>query len=369
MAENDLERLKNGETLGKVEAINDRLKAAKVPVRVRQRWNSIYLRCSKLPPKPGDPIGKRYEIPFGSASAGNLARMETEAHSLWQAVVERRFDWADYDASVRRSSVVRDVVSDFRKHYLKTSDCSDRTFEKHWQQAVFDRLPQDSKISEGVILAAVWVTPENTRQRRQACQKLSKLAEFAEISVDLSPYQGTYGKRSVKPRELPSDEQIEEWYEAIPTATWKRIFARIVVFGLRPSESFAWRAVDGYKAQVQDAKSGAWRDTRAFHPRWAEEWELDGELPNISWRSNRRHEDISQRIATRLRAYGVTCQRYDLRHAWCVRVSVEYRIPVEVAAKWAGHSPDVHQSIYGRWIRGDQQDRVYQEMVLEQRGD
>ena len=292
--------------------------------------------------------------------------METEAHALWQSVLERRFSWDEQGG--KRAGVTKTVgdwVENFKNHHLKTTNCTPRTFEKHWEQAVFDRLPKGSRLSEGLLLSAVWVTPENTRERKQVCQKLSKLAEFAGVAVDLKPYQGNYGTRSVQPRTLPTDEQIEAWRESISNKPWRRIYSRIVLFGLRPSESFFFELLDPYTAQVEDAKSGEMRITKAFHPRWAENWEIAGTLPKISWRNDRRREDVTQRISTRFRAYKIPCQRYDFRHAWCVRVSVEYRIPVEVAAKWAGHSPDVHQSIYARWIRGDQQEQIYRNMALK----
>lgn len=310
-------------------------------------------------------MGKRYEIPKGPASQENLVRMEQEAHSLWKSVIEQRFNWTEHDRGVKSPDTVGDWIERFEKYYLKTTDCSPRTFEKHWKASVLNTLPQRSRLDRLLLIAAVLATPDNTRKRKQFCQKLSRFAKFAGIDINLRPYQGTYSRGSVQSRDLPTDGQIEDWYESIPDERWRRIFARIVVFGLRPSESFDFELVDVHTASVIDAKSTQPRIIKAFHPRWAEQWEFVGQLPRITWRQDRKHEDITSRIATRLKSYGISCQRYDLRHAWCVRVSVEYRIPVEVAAKWAGHSADVHQSIYNRWIRGDQQDRIYREMVLD----
>lgn len=350
---------------GRIKAINERLKAAKVPVRVRHKGNALYLRCSRLPPKPGDELGKRYEIPQGPTTTATMALIETRAHAMWRAVVESRFSWPEYDAGVQTTDTFEVWIDHFEKHYLQThSDCSERTFEKHWRQAVFNKLPQKSVPSPELFLAGVLSTAPHTRLRKQTCQKLSKLAEFIGLDIDLKQYKGNYGSRSVERRDLPTDEQIEQWYADIPNPVWQRIFARIVVFGLRPSESFFFELSDTYTARVLDAKSREWRTTKAFHPRWAEQWEFEGELPKIGWSSDKCHEVISSRIANRFKGYGIKCQRYDLRHAWCVRVSVEYKIPVEVAAKWAGHGADVHQEIYNKWIRTDQQERVYQTMAL-----
>jgi integrase len=317
-----------------------------------------------LPPKPGDAPGKRYEIPQGPLSAITIRRAEARAYELWAAVVERRFDWGDWDAGLKRSGTVGEWVEKLREQRLSTGQTSARTWEKHWAGDVFDKLLPSARLTPELILDAVLKTPENSRQRRLACQKLARLAELAGVAIDLKPYQGSYGRGSVKPRALPSDSQIEAWYTGIGSDPWRLIYARLVVFGLRPSESFRFELVDQHTARVIDAKSGLSRETKAFHPYWAERWPMVGELPKINPRPGRFAEDTSERIRVRLGARGVECQPYDLRHAWCVRVSVEYKIPTSLAARWAGHSPEVHNSQYLRWIRADQGAAIYREMVL-----
>lgn len=355
------------EIKAKIAAINERLKAANVPVRLRLGVKSLFLRCSKLPPKSGDDPGKRYDLPQGKASASNLALMEAKAHQLWQSVLTERFSWDNHSTPSRLTETVAQWVNKFEKHHRTDSpDCSKRTFDKHWRGEVFDRLPQDVRPSSALFLSAVLKTPENTRQRRQTCQKLTKLADYIGLDIDLKPHQGSYGKRLTKPRDLPSDEQIEQWYKQIKSDPWRIIFARIVAFGLRPSESFDFELVDQYTAIVIDAKSGEPRETKAFHPRWAEQWQFEGQLPKISPRPENKHQDTSWRIANRFRAWGITGERYDLRHAWCVRIIVNYPdISDSIAARWAGHSPEVHAAIYSRWINKQQQDKVYRNSALK----
>jgi hypothetical protein len=289
---------------------------------------------------------------------------EREAYKLWTSVVERRFDWGDYDNRLKKADTVAEWVDRLRAHHLATGQCKPRTWEKHWAGAVFDAMPQDDRLTPALILGTVLGTPENSRQRRLTCQKLSKLADFAGIDIDLKPYQGSYGKNKVQRRELPTDEQIETWYTGIASEPWRLVFARIAVFGLRPSESFQFELIDPHTARVIDAKSGQLRETTALHPYWAERWPMVGTLPKINPRAGRLAGDTSERIRVRLRAWGVTCQRYDLRHAWCVRGSVEYKIPTSLMARWAGHSPEIHMGTYERWIREDQSNKAYQDIVL-----
>jgi integrase len=353
-----------GNAAPSVDASNARLKGAGIPVRLRVHRQSLYLRCSRLPPKPGDEPSKRYEIPQGPVGAITIRRAEARAYELWAAVVERRFDWGDWDLSLKQGDTVAAWVAKLKAQHLSTGQCTARTWDKHWAGAVFSRMVPTAKLTPALILDAVLKTPENTRQRRLTCQKLAKLAECAGIEVELRRYQGNYGRGKVQPRDLPTDEQIEGWYTAIASAPWRIIFARLVVFGLRPSESFQFELMDNYTARVIDAKSGQLRETKAFHPYWADRWPLSGELPKITWRESHKAKDITERVRTGLKRYGVSCQRYDLRHAWCVRVSVEYKIPTSLAARWAGHSEAVHNEQYLRWIRADQSEAVYRAMVL-----
>jgi len=348
-----------------IAAANERLKGAGVPVRLRVHRRSLYLRCSKLPPKPGYSSGHRYELAQGPISAPVIRRAEAQAHALWAAVVERRFDWAAFDPNHQApSDSVAAWVERLREQRISTGQCSTQTWEKHWEGAVFSRMPQDAKLTSSVILGAVLQTRENSRGRRRACQALSRLAELAGIDIDLRPYQGRYGLGQVQRRDLPTDQQIEDWYTAIASEPWRMIFARLVVFGLRPSEAFQFEMVDKYTARVMDAKAGAVRETKAFHPYWADRWPLVGEAPRVKWREAYKAKDLTERIRCGLQRYGVTCQRYDLRHAWCVRVSVEYKIPTSLAARWAGHSESVHNRTYLQWIRADQAESVYREMAL-----
>lgn len=346
-----------------VKSINASLKAGGIPVRINQRGNSLYLRSSKFPPKLGDAAGKQYEIPMGTVSPVLLARIEDDARIAWRLVIEGRWNWSVYGKGARSPKTVGEWVERFEKHYLRENDITPRTFEKHWRAEVLDRLPKDKKLSKAVILTTVLSTPENTRLRKQTCRKLAKFAEFADIEVNLKLYQGNYGLSTVAARTLPTDLELEKWYGRIKSKSWQIIFARLVAFGLRPSEAFFFELIDSRTATVIDAKSKRPREVKAFHPHWADMWELEGELPRITWRQKTKHEDISQRIGTRFNSYGMEFDRYDLRHAWCVRVSVEYEVPLSIAARWAGHSPEVHSRIYERWIRGDQAEQVYRKVT------
>jgi hypothetical protein len=78
-----------------VEAINDRLKMACIPVRVVQNGNALALRAT-LPPKPnsGHVSNHRYDISLGiPASTEGLSRIEAEAQALGSLIARGVFRW------------------------------------------------------------------------------------------------------------------------------------------------------------------------------------------------------------------------------------------------------------------------------------
>jgi len=88
-----------GKVVGKkitLEAVNQRLKGAKVEVTVRQKGNRLYLR-STLPPKPGSQKTKPYQQDLAFKIYANPARLEkaeAEARKLGALLAYKEFDWA-----------------------------------------------------------------------------------------------------------------------------------------------------------------------------------------------------------------------------------------------------------------------------------
>ena len=83
-----------GMTRGKltVTAINERLKAAKVGVTVRQKGSSVYLRAT-LPPKAGETTWKQRDVSLRIyANPAGLERAEAEARKLGALLACKEFD-------------------------------------------------------------------------------------------------------------------------------------------------------------------------------------------------------------------------------------------------------------------------------------
>ncbi len=349
-----------------VEQINERLKAAGLPVRVLLRGKSALTLQATLPKKPGQGEGaKQQEISLGvRASKEGLRRIENEAHTLARLIINGSFNWALYLPSEPKAKPKQtvEVIEAFKVHYFASNQIKETTWRETWQRT-FDRLPQDEPLSEASLLAVVLLTDNHTRIRELTCQRLQRLAEFAGVTIDLKPYQGDYGDASLTPRDIPSDALIIEWRNRIENPYWQWIFGMMAAFGLRPHECFFCKVVNARTLHVLEGKTG-FHVSRPLRPEWVDEWSLTRILqPNITGRSYR---DYGQRTYRQFERYKVPFNPYDLRHAYAIRGIVE-RMPVQVMAGMMGHSVQVHTRTYCRWLNDVVAEQVYQDIVQADR--
>jgi len=209
-----------------VERINDRLKAANLPVRVRLRGKSALTLQATLPNRQGTGRSQQ-EISLGiQASREGLRRIENEAHTLAQHIIRGSFRWDLYRLNAPIAPLATaELIEKFKTHYFATHRIKESTWRESWQRT-FDHLPQYEPLSETSILAVVELTTDpikgcDTRIRELTCQRLQRLADFAGLAIDLKPYQGRYGDASLKPRDIPSDALIVEWGDRIPNPAWR----------------------------------------------------------------------------------------------------------------------------------------------------
>ncbi|GAB4379554.1 MAG: site-specific integrase [Elainellaceae cyanobacterium] len=347
-----------------IAAINERLKNASIPVRVRLNGKKLVLRAT-LPKKPEDGgVGtKQYDLSLGiPASREGLKRIEIEAQKLGGLLAMGQFSWTPYlkPKDKPQEMTVAQLVPRFKAEYMRSSRIQETTWRETWQRT-FDRLPQDEPLSETLVLAVVLSTDNHTRIREQTCQRLQKLADFAGLAIDLKPYKGGYGEDSTEPRDIPDDELIREWYDQIPNPQWQWVYGMLAVWGLRPHEVFHCEFIDRHRVRVNDGKTKM-RIARAIPSEWAVEWNLiEVRRPNVSGKSFR---DYGQRVSRQFNRYKVPFVPYDLRHAFAIRASVVKRMPVSTAASLMGHSTAVHLKTYHRWLTDATNEQVYRSIIL-----
>ncbi|MFQ3618818.1 MAG: site-specific integrase [Cyanobacteriota bacterium] len=335
-------------------AVNQRLKDGHVKVSVEQIGGMLALRAT-LPPKPGSDRPKPYrqriflKLP---ANPDGFRRAEGEARLLGSRLVSGQFDWNAYMPAEKtpQGKPVAQWVKEFKAHYMETHTLKPSTWENHWAK-VFKRLPQDQPLTKDALMGLVQSTERNTRNRKETCNKLQHLARFAGLEVDLLQYQGNYGGSKVKDRDLPSDEAIARTWSAIPNPAWRWVFGIMAACGLRDHEVFFCHWTDE-GLQVTQGKTGPRLVFQPLYPEWVDAWNLRSPvLPNIQ-NVQQLYEagKLGDKVARGFRRYKVPFSPYSLRHAYGIRSSVTFKLPVTTAAALMGHSPKEHLETYHRHI-------------------
>lgn len=356
--------------------LNQRLKASSVAASVERRGGKLMIR-STLPRKPKDGIGmKQYPVTTGiSANREGLKLIEAKAHELRRQVDNGTFTWANWERS--RTPKPDELpasqwVVEFKKHYFQKQKgkIKESTWVEQWQRT-FNRLPQDEPLTDAAILAVVLTTEDGTDTRKRTCQRLQALADYAGVEIDLSHYAGDYGRKSVKPRDLPSDTVIAEWRDRIPDQNWQWVYGMIATFGLRPHEVFAVEFIDRYTVQVLDevetrtgtdeTKTG-YHVARAFPPEWAEQWNLiEVHRPKVT---ARKTSDYGDRNKRQFQRYEIPFPAYNLRHRYALRGGLDYGMNTAQMAKMMGHDEATHIKTYRRWLSEAELQTEYDRLVL-----
>ncbi|MBW4443340.1 MAG: hypothetical protein KME10_19280 [Plectolyngbya sp. WJT66-NPBG17] len=349
-----------------IQRINDYLKQANIPVRVRLNGKVLGLRAT-LPLKSG--IGKKQQdLRLGiPVTVDGLREIETQAHQLGKEISTSTFSWSHWerDRATKLDEIpASQLVQNFKVQYLKANRIKESTWRYGWQKTL-ERLPQDKPLTEADVLAVILATEPHTDTRKRTCQRLQVLCEYAGIKIDLSKHSGNYGHQSLNPRDIPSDDLIVEWRNKIPNAQWQWVYGMMATFGLRPHECFFCEFVDVHTVRVLDETKTGYHVTRAIPPDWAEQWNLiEVKCPKVS---GHRPSDYGDRNKRQFQRYKIPFPAYNLRHAYAIRGSITEGLPVSTMASMMGHSAAVHQKQYHHWLTDATNQEVYARMILAKR--
>ncbi|MCC5636372.1 integrase [Nostoc sp. CHAB 5844] len=352
-----------------IEIINERLKLAKIGVTVQQRGDKLSLRAT-LPPRPGSNKVREHQqhIALGIyANPAGLQRAEAEAKIVGGLLARGEFDWNRYLIHLipEQELGIGDWASWINKlradYFAQKGDTAAAQFTwKNDYETAFKNLK--GEVSTASLIAAAISTPANSRSRKRSCEKLQLLAELAGIKVNLKPYIGNYGNAQTKPRNIPTDEQIVETRSLFDSSSaWLWAYGVMATYGLRDHEVFFCEIspTPPHVCRVLEGKTGE-RICYPLHPEWAVEWQLwKIKKPNCT---GKMYRDYGQRVSQTFDRKDAPFLPYDLRHAYAIRGSVRYKIPVATMAAWMGHSPTVHWNTYNRWISQGEHAKVFEEI-------
>ncbi|MEL7357542.1 MAG: site-specific integrase [Cyanobacteria bacterium J06560_6] len=366
--------------------VNQRLKAAKLGLKIERRGDKLSLRGT-LPPRPGSAKLKssQQRIPLGiPAHKAGLKQVEKTAKVIAAQLIENTFDWQDYLGPVaglkRAGADLQTQLQAFEAYFFqqraedgRSKPASVRTT---WEKAYVPYLRKLQAIAAQhpsfslpeAIYATVQSTKANSRSRQICCTALDALATFLNtpLPTDLKSFWGNYGNSKTQLRQLPTDEQILSAYEQIPNKDWQFIYGIMATYGLRNHEVFfsdyAMLANGDNEAAIEvleDTKTGQ-HDVWPFHPEWVDAFDLRNiRLPKVNTDLEKTTlQLVGQQVSKQFKRYEIPFSPYDLRHAWAVR-TIGVGLPDTVSARMMGHSVAVHNRTYHRWItRRDQRAAV-----------
>lgn len=357
----------------RLKQVNTRLKAARMGVAVFRKGKRVYLRAT-LPPKPGIDRDRPYQqdVSLGIyASDEGIKQAEVQAKILSSQLAKGNFAWAEWLREPQQlpetiNQWVAKLEEDFFNRRARTPEAI-----KTWKcdyLSVYKKLPQDEKITVGILKALINTIPPDTKTRRRTCDALKKLAEFAEIELPLKGLGGNYSPAKTVPRDLPSDELIVREWERLrgklkreDSLLWLNAYAILATYGLRPHELFhidlsGLREKPGTVRVGYQTKTGS-RIVYPFHPDWVDRFDLwKAELPKSeAWCNSNKGNQASAWFLT----HGVPFPPYNLRHAYAVR-QILYGLDLSIAARMMGHSVKQHTDTYHRWITDVQQRQAFE---------
>jgi hypothetical protein len=244
-------------------------------------------------------------------------------------------------------------IEEFKDFYMETHTLSEATWKNHWMK-IYKHLNLEAPITASLLEKLALQTKRNSRNRSETCKKLQKLADFIGVEINLIQYKGNYGPSRVEDRDIRSDLEISKWWHEIPNPNWRWMYGVIATYGLRPHEAFFCQPTP-QGLQVLKGKTGARLVFEALYPEWVEEWDLMKLCkPNIDaegiLQRTGSFDTLGNKVTRQLKRYGIPFPSYDLRHAYAIRASVTFGLPVTTAAVLMGHSPKIHLEKYHRHI-------------------
>ena len=359
-----------------LEAVNNRLKEAKRRVRVvvpSKRHRTLHLRAT-LPAMPEEvqgPPKRRYIKVEAAYTAQGIEEAEALAIDLNQDINDwrngRAFDWPKWNQPKKRqrsdeletfSSCIERLKTQFFEE--RKDDPMQQRVRRYWQT---DRASQFKKLdvalpySVGHMREVIESLPKNSSPRKRlslACVQLMRLMrEPIDLVEEIKELGRGYGKQSLNPRDIPSDDQILEDMNRI-APEWKWAFQVFFQYGARPHELWEAEVLDNGLLRVSENTKTGSRVAMPRDRKLVKEWGLFGtgqeRLPATFGKKAAHPEQCVSMQFNRARLEaGIKYPAYHLRHAWAVN-SIKKGTNIRLAARSLGHTVREHEVTYLHWI-------------------
>jgi integrase len=341
-----------------LEAANARLKAGKLRCSIQLRGR-VFSLVATLPTRDG--VGRKQQrIPLPDA---DLFEAERRAVMLGEQLRTGSFTWEAWEQAQDPASI---TVADFieaakalhASKYRKDPERGANAWSKKWAPAL-RKLPPSGAITEAVLLRTIRKLPAGSASRRDQGNLLSQVAKSLGLETEplLEACRG-YGVDKLTERDIPTDAAIEAAMKSIRLPHWRWTFGMCAAYGLRPHECAGLTWLEDNWIEVHDkTKTGA-RRVPPCPSAWVERFALR-ELP----RPTQSASTLTKAFNDGLDRDGVAIKPYNLRHAFALRL-LDKGVSADLGARLMGHSLQVHQSTYQRWIEGDRIQKAMQGITL-----
>ncbi|AFY58629.1 phage integrase family protein [Rivularia sp. PCC 7116] len=378
--------------LSELDKVNQRLKAAKTKVTIRESNGSLQLRAT-LPIKPGDKNTrgtgrKQYNISLNiPANLDGLKTAEEEAQELGKLIARKSFAWNDKYLGKEVSKdfkTIGELLEKFEAEYFKThkrTTKSEHTFYYYFTRTKRYTNSQDLAIAENLIDSIEKIDKEWARYN--AARAISAFCQTFKIDIDLSKYSKMPEHNS---RKIPTDAEISTGFTKFADyldtrgkqvnknvkdswQLWRWIYGMLSVYGLRPRELFINPNIEWWLSEQnadmtwkvdRNCKTGE-REALPLYKQWITDFDLRNPkyakmlVDAVNKKDKNNHAQITaltQRVSWWFRKIALDFKPYDLRHAWAIRAHI-LGVPIKAAADNLGHSVQVHTQTYQRWFSLD----------------
>ncbi|NJK40565.1 MAG: integrase [Acaryochloridaceae cyanobacterium SU_2_1] len=355
-----------------IAATNARLKKVANPLRLERRGRWLWAR-GILPAKPHlsqrQPYQQRFALRQPVTPIG-IREAEFMLARAGAAVRLKEFDWNNWITDpILNPTTAGDWIARFEQDYWRKRKRTSASAQNNWKiyRQVFNKLAANQPLTvDGLIEVLAMIEPD-TRARQRAAMVLAKLANMAELpTVGIKALAGNYSAKSVEPRDLPSDPEIETMIDGIASLGWRWVAGMMAAYGLRNHEVFHLNLSEWPTVWVEDPTKTGKRFVYPLHPQWCDRWQLcDRKFPELQGLSGKHFDWDNSLLGTKTSKWFAKhnlCKPYDLRHCYARRC-FEHQFPADLTAKLMGHSMAVQLKIYRAWWGEATYRRLYEELI------
>jgi len=344
--------------------LNNRLKAGRHRCSVVRRGATLYLRAT-LPERENPTRRRQQRIALGlDADYSCLPEAERRSMELSHQLRAGSFSWSDWDRAT--ASAGAPTPEEFRAlakslHAAKYRNSSERganAWSKKWAPAL-NKLPSSGAVTSETLVRLVRQMPSGTAGRRDQGNLLAQIAK--EAGLDHTPIQEAargYGAAALTPRDIPTDTEIEAAYKRLRLPHWRWTWGMCAAYGLRPHEVIDLEWLPGNWIRIADTTKTGTRQVTPCLSRWVTDFELR-KLP----RPTQSASALAKVFTDALDRASITIKPYNLRHAYALRL-MDHSVPPELGARLMGHSLQVHEQTYKRWMAADRIQKAMQTFQL-----